>query len=661
MKKATIHFDPLSDIGLCSDGWSAKSRTDHDFWRVFLDTGENRELSVYSHQQRISDKTESDGSAVYRYNQLVAEDGQIFDITLELKIQEDNGHLVFTSSIENHSQAVLNELQYPFISSDHFGCDPSEEVLYVPQGLGTRIDNLRNCVASMHTEYMAADYKSIWMSYAYPDTYGVRPLSMPWMGLQCGKKYLYFGEHNPEMRIVGFNVGVPPRHADSELMFCISHYPAAHPGENVSIGRSVIALFDGDWRDGTAFYRQWSEKTWMVEQNIPDWVRDMTGWQRVICKHQYGEIFWKYEDLPQLWEEGKRYGLDGLLLFGWWKGRFDNNYPEYEPDPTLGGAEGLRDAIAQIQEKGGHVLLYTNGNLIDVKTDFYKRIGQRISHKDIDGNEYREHYKFSNDGTVLKNFGYKSFVTACNSTSEWHDNLLNVARLKLSFNPDAIFFDQLASCMKLCFDTSHPHGNRVDMEGMGRWNNIQAIRDILPEGKAIGVECVNDRYCNLVDFIHGCGTGMSYSPGNSYSPGDPFPDIFLDTFPQIPISNRGIHDNKDGFRDHLNYAFTYGLIFDTAIYRCRRIGVAGLPDYAEYLKKLITLKDAYKEYFYHGRFRTMFGESLPAGIHAGKFEADDGSFIVSLWNTTDEDIRFTLYGKDVEVKAKEVTVAKYNF
>lgn len=46
MKKATIHFDPLSDIGLCSDGWSAKSRTDHDFWRVFLDTGENRELSV---------------------------------------------------------------------------------------------------------------------------------------------------------------------------------------------------------------------------------------------------------------------------------------------------------------------------------------------------------------------------------------------------------------------------------------------------------------------------------------------------------------------------------------------------------------------------------------------------------------------------------------
>lgn len=653
MKKTSIHYDPQNGISLSEDVWFAKSRTDRDFWRVFIDTGENRELSVYSHEQNISYKAESDGCAVYRYDQLVAEDGQTFEITLELNIKEENGHLVFTSSIENHSQAILNELQYPFIASDNFGCEPNEEILFVPQGLGARIPNPRSRVASTHTEYTSADYKSTWMTFAYPDTNGTLPLSMPWMGLQLGKKYLYFGEHNPEMRIVGFNVGVPPRHADSELMLCISHYPTAHPGEKVSIGRSIIALFDGDWRDGTAFYRGWSEETWMVEQHIPEWVRNLTGWQRIICKHQYGEIFWKYEDLPKLWEDGKRYGLDGLLVFGWWKGRFDNNYPEYEPDPALGGAEGLRDAIAEIQAKGGHVLLYTNGNLIDIKTDFYKRIGHRICHKDIDGNEYREHYRFSNDGTILKNFGYKSFVTACNSTPEWHDNLLNVARLKLSFNPDAIFFDQLACCMKICFDTSHPHGNRVDMEGMGRWNNIQAIRGILPEGKAIGVECVNDRYCNLIDFVHGWGTGMSYDLGYA------FPDIFLDTFPQIPISNRGIHDNKDGFRDHLNHAFTYGLIFDAAIYRCRKIGVAGLPDYAEYQKKLIDLKDAYREYFYHGRFHTMFGEALPAGIRAGRFEADDGSFIVSLWNTTDEDIRFSLYGKDVEVKAKEVTVAEY--
>lgn len=189
MKKVSIHFDPLSNVSLCGDGWSIKSRPGHDFWRVFIDTGENHELSVYSHEQSIAYKSESDGCAVYRYDQLVAEDGQVFDITLELNIKEENGHLVFTSSIENHSEAILNELQYPFISSDNFGCDPSEEILYVPEGLGARIQNPRSRVASTHTEYTSADYKSTWMTFAYPDTYGVRPLSMPWMGLQCGKKY----------------------------------------------------------------------------------------------------------------------------------------------------------------------------------------------------------------------------------------------------------------------------------------------------------------------------------------------------------------------------------------------------------------------------------------------------------------------------------------
>ncbi|MBQ2709074.1 MAG: hypothetical protein IJF67_12485 [Clostridia bacterium] len=651
MSKQSIRFENLKGNCLYGRNWTTEGRSDCDFWRIFIDTGENRELAVYSSEQHVANVAQLPGVVVRSYDRLIAEDGQIFNIKLVLTVTEENGHLVYTSSIENHSPVIVNELQFPFIPAKSFGCAPEEEVLYIPEGLGARIPNPRRRVSMAHTEYMSADYKSTWMTHSYPASSGSRPVSMPWMGLQCGDKFLYFGEHNPELRIVGLNVGVPPRHAESELMFAISHYPAVREGETVAIGRSVVALFEGDWRDGAAFYRDWAEKTWYREQQIPEWVKNMSGWQRVICKHQYGEIFWKYSDLPRLWEEGHRCGLDGLLLFGWWKGRFDNNYPEYECDPALGGEKGLRDAISQIQKMGGHVLLYTNGNLIDIKTDFYRRIGQKISHKDIDGNEYREHYKFSNDGTVLKNYGYKSFDTACHTTPEWRENLLNVSRLKLSFNPDCIFFDQLGCCLKLCFDTTHPHGNRIDMDGMGREANIRAIRDILPDDKAIGTEWVNDRYCNLVDFIHGCGTGHSYSP-------DAFPDIYLHTFPEIPISNRNIHDDKDGFRDHLNYAFTYGMIFDAAIYRCRLIGVAGLPEYAAHLKKLLDIKDAYRKYFYHGKFRTMFGEALPAGIRAGRFEAEDGTSIAALWNTSGEDMRFTLCGRDVEVKAKDVAVAE---
>ena len=98
----------------------------------------------------------------------------------------------------------------------------------------------------------------------------------------------------------------------------------------------------------------------------------MTGWQRVILKHQFGEIYFKYSDLPKLYKSGLSYGINTLMVFGWWKGRFDNGYPVYEPDPLLGGEDGLRAAIDEIHRLGGKVHLYTNGALIDVATDYYK-------------------------------------------------------------------------------------------------------------------------------------------------------------------------------------------------------------------------------------------------------------------------------------------------
>ena len=157
------------------------------------------------------------------------------------------------------------------------------------------------------------------------------------------------------------------------------------------------------------------------------------------------EIFFRYEDLPKLYLDGKKAGLDTLLVFGWWKGRFDNNYPHYEADEALGGAEGLKAAIAEVQRLGGRVLLYSNGKLIDVKTEFYREHGHDCCQIDIDGNEYREHYQFSNNGTVLRKFGYKTFVTGCMATPEWHDRLLDTTRVKLAFHPDSVFYDRSAA------------------------------------------------------------------------------------------------------------------------------------------------------------------------------------------------------------------------
>jgi hypothetical protein len=202
-------------------------------------------------------------------------------------------------------------------------------------------------------------------------------------------------------------------------------------------------------------------------------------------------------------------------------------------------------------------------------------------------------------------------------------------------------------------DSPPPHGYRINEDGIGRWNNLRAIREILPEGKSLGLECVNDRYCNIVDFVHGFGNGMHYGWHHA------FPDLYLHTFPEVHISNRGIHDAKWGFRDHLNHAFTYGLIFDTAIFRCRSVGFAALPEYAEYQKMLLDLKEKYRKYFYRGTFGTMYGEELPACIRSAKMSAD-GGFIVTLWNTSSGDVTFRLYGREIRLGGSSVAVEEFN-
>ena len=84
--KLSVYFENLKGTCLHSKDWATESRVDSDYWRVFLDTGENRELAVYSHEQHYANVVQEQGRVVRRYDRLIAEDGQIFDIRLELVI-----------------------------------------------------------------------------------------------------------------------------------------------------------------------------------------------------------------------------------------------------------------------------------------------------------------------------------------------------------------------------------------------------------------------------------------------------------------------------------------------------------------------------------------------------------------------------------------------
>ncbi len=649
-------YDPNSRRLLFSaDGFTPAFCETADFWRLHLDycdIEKNRELGVYSHSQTPASVTVEDGVTTITYRSLVAEDGITYPIGLTCTIREIDGELDFVAEIDNRSAVRVNELQYPVAEFHRIADDFANDTFYAPAGLGMRVPNPLAIAQKAHTEYMAADYKNSWRNFAYPGG-----LSMPWFGIQSGGHYIAMTRRDTEAcRITTFALGTGPREEKTpRLVMAVNSYPAVVPGEKMTLGHYRISVSDRDWRDVADAYRKWSNETWLaprIDENgrliTKNSIRHLKGWQRIIMKHQYGEIYHKYADLPRLYAEGARYGIQMILLFGWWKEGMDNGYPGYEPDEALGGADALRAAIREINEKGGQVVLYANGQLIDTATDYYKTEGWKYTKKNIEKSEYREFYRFGNNGSLLRVSGLKTFCMGCFGTEGWRSKLREIKNKHLSLGSNGTFFDQFSCCFYLCFDDSHDHGRRIDLDPQQRVDIIREIRESLRDDEWFGSEWVLDRISTLLDFTHGCGAAMAYKP-------DAYPNIFRYTFPEIIVSNRHAHDEKPIWRKELNYAFIHGMIFDVGLYRCRAHSIEDFPNYAAQLARLNALREQYCAFFVDGRFDLPSIE-LPKGIWGAEYTLGDRR-ILAVWNDTAEALTLADYPT---VPAGDVAVWELN-
>ena len=626
-KKIVSAFDRIFSIK--ADAFSPVMTENGDFFRLYLDycaPGKNRELAVYGSEQTAPEKKNTPDGYDLIYHTLIAEDGTKHDITLVLSVKTDEtGEIHFAFEIQNRSDARVNEIQYPLLDFSKIEGETQNDVMYLPDGLGRKVVNPHLDTQLSHTEYMAADYKNIVKMYKYPGQ-----LSMPWAALESGKHTIYLASHSKIWRQMSFITETEPREeTETRFILGIASYPAVVPGETIAYDGFVLSLFDGDWREGASLYRKWAESEWLGPITHKKSIEKLNGWQRIIMKHQFGEIYYKYDDLPRLFRAGKQYGINMILLFAWWEEGMDNGYPNYQPADDLGGKEKLIQAIKTINDEGGQVILYANGHIIDISTEYYKTEGYKYTTKDIDGNDYREHYMFSNSGTILK-MGNKSFAAGCYGTSQWPEKIMEIEKRHLALGSNGTFFDQLGCGFYLCFDASHSHGNRIDIDPELRLPTAKKIKGSLNEDQWFGTEWVIDRMSPHVDFTHGCGCGMTYTP-------DAYPYLFRYVFPEIITSNRFIHDEKKGWKKHLNYAFVFGLIYDVAIYRCRAT-LEDAPGFGEYVKKLVDMRRKHLNHFIYGKFDVP-SMALPEKIWGAEYTLD-GDTVIALWNDTDED--FTL-------------------
>ena len=599
-------------------------------WRLYYNTKEEKEIQVTGEGQepsvRIIPSGNGDGEAIeIRYDSLSSR-GEKLRFALTLRISLEDGAVRFAAGLENgEPHTIVRELQYPLIGNLAL---PSGYKLLTTHTGGQIFDDPVRKISDVPPGplYMTPAQKFRQYDLQYP-----RNAASNCFAFTGEEDGLYFGSHDPSFQQTWHGLRTYPEpgtigHTTEDfrrLEAGFYRYPNVECGGSWTNDCSVVVPYRGDWTETSRIYRRWAD-SWWDKKEAPSWVREMTGWQRIIFKHQYGEYLRKYTDLPgRIFKAGESVGCNAVLAFGWWYEGMDNGYPDYTIDHSQGGDAAWKKAIADYRSEGGRLILYYNGRLIDVESDFYRSgRASSVSNHDNTGDEFTEHYKFTGEGTTLGYYDSRTFVIADMSKREWRDMLLGMADRAMEYGADAVFYDQLGVAEEF-----------PDWDISGEWPvqdiftgryKAEALKEIRDHVKAkdpsfgLGTEWLSDCTSQYCDFVHIVEfTALPES----------FPEWFRYTFPEVIWSDRCVRDDNDVPR-RVNNTLLKGLRNDIEVFRCRGL-IDETPVYQARLGEINRLRHRWPSLLLEGRFAFMddFTSSNP-DVLAREYASGDRIAIV---------------------------------
>ena len=626
---------PATEVVIDKEGRLRKlSSGGHDYaggqplWRLYYNTPEQKEIEISGADETPAVRQVAD-TIFLDYSGIGG--GKKFN--LQLRIWTEGTLVRFAAALENNEpHTIIRELQYPLIG--HLQLPEGYKLLTTHTG-GQLFDNPVDKIANVDTRalYMTPAQKFRQYDLQYPRNAAGNCFAF--VGAEDG---LYFGSHDTSLQQTWHGLRCYPEGTMGHVTADFKHleagfyrYPNAMCGDRWSNDASVVVPYTGDWTATSRIYRRWAD-TWWHHAPVPKWVQDMTGWQRVIFKHQYGEYLRKYTDLPgRIAAAGASVGCNAVLAFGWWKEGMDNGYPNYTIDDTQGGEEAWKQAIADYRARGNRLLLYFNGRLIDVESDFYRNGGgSQVANKDNTGREFTEHYKFTGEGTTLGYYDSRTFVIADMSKRLWRDQLIDWADRAMNYGADAVFYDQLGVAEEFPnWDLSREYPVQDIFTGRYKAEALKEIRDHIkarnPEF-ALGTEWLSDCTSQFCDFVHIVEfTALPES----------FPEWFRYTFPEVVWSDRCVRDDNDVPR-RVNNTLLKGLRNDIEVFRCRGL-IDETPIYQAHLAQVNAIRHAFPELLLEGTYTATDGFTCSnAALSARSYIAGNRMAVV-ITNTSDKE------------------------
>ncbi|MGB7266717.1 MAG: DUF6259 domain-containing protein [Terracidiphilus sp.] len=383
------------------------------------------------------------------------------DITLRgtVRLEGDSARLQMT--VTNHSPHTIASLSWPIIGS-----------IAEPQSV-MKLSTWNYGNLSVLPLWNPASQSSGYYGTNYP----TRIMDGRFVLVSTPSQGLYVGAHNADAKEnVRFIFEVKPGFEDSygnsnpkttsisghpvRLTMQVVHFPFLNPGESGPLAPIALSPYRGDWHAGVDIYKRWLT-TWFHPLPMPAWAQDIHAWQQLQINSSEDDLRTRYVDLPRRVADDAKHGITVLQLVGWNRGGQDRDNPTDDTDSRLGTTAELKDAIAQIENMGVHVVLFAKYAWADTSTDWYKKELYKHMATDPYGDTYTwAGYRYQTP-EQLAGINPRNLATACPNDAAWREILAREFQKVIDLGANGVLLDEAqhrhSSDYNLCFNPNHGH------------------------------------------------------------------------------------------------------------------------------------------------------------------------------------------------------------
>ena len=526
------------------------------------------------------------------------------------------GQLHFSIAVDNSTDRELAEVMYGIIGGQKGIGDRLDTQSMVPAGM----DNMSPVLftrfrpgffgggGNFGTPYDA-------MTFTYPGA-----MSMGWIDVYNSKEGIgyYYANQDPETRLMLLDVELRPFAKGAELK---DNWPAPSElpvGEPIGLtmgwvnlpyvsngtftsGPVALEVHKGDWHQASGIYRAWFDRYFTMRRQ-PDWLRKENAWQSIILLNGEDVISHRFNELPQLAADAKKYGITTFEILGWDIGGIDRGYPQYTPDPRLGSPEEFRDALTKMRSMGVHPLIFTNIDVADTGMPLFQN---QLKQYAVEGRWATDRPLFGwGEGTISARAGLTPSMMTLVSPAHPEfrkmemDEYLELVR----DGADGFQMDKSNGSYMLDFNKQLP----VSPDKSLFAGIMDTFKELLPAARAINPgfslagEVWSDRALPYVD--------VSYMRMGAIDMGSP---VLKYTFPEWTAT---IFATTPGDYNGMNNGMRYGLVWDLA----PRHYTASVDEpltrpLAQYVSELIRIRKQYADLLFLGRFNDTTGATVHGG------------------------------------------------